>query len=258
MTNRNPAAARCEWKNVVLPAPLGPAMPPLPAAGRTPKNRSFARSEFPPDKPAGGASAVFIDADQKARRTRDGFEVRERSSFEERGHPLPPRVGIDLCKAFGQGPHRAGSPQGHSAGTFQQRVQGATQLGPELDLSRNRSFRNFGRKLGVKDKFVGKSNRLAHTSMVAFCYCNGKFICRRAAVPQILHNKAPKLTIWKPTTTAVATATGNPREPSLLASVAKRLVVALKPGNACGAKGPHFGYVDGSDKGIAIGFGLAT
>ena len=40
--------------------------------------------------------------------------------------------------------------------------------------------------------------------------------------------------------------------------MAERLVVALKPGNAGGAKGPHFGRVGGSDKGIAIGFGLAT
>ena len=40
--------------------------------------------------------------------------------------------------------------------------------------------------------------------------------------------------------------------------MAERLVVALKPGNAGGAKGPHFGRVVGRDKGIAIGFGLAT
>ncbi len=44
----------------------------------------------------------------------------------------------------------------------------------------------------------------------------------------------------KPTTTAVATATGNPRGPGPVASVAERLVVALKPGNAGGAKGPQF------------------
>jgi hypothetical protein len=62
----------------------------------------------------------------------------------------------------------------------------------------------------------------------------------------------------KPTTTAAAAATGNPRGPGPVASVAERLVVALKPGNAGGAKGPHFGHVDGRDKGIAIGFGLAT
>ena len=138
-----------------------------------------------PDKPAHGASAVFIDADQQARRTRDGFEVRERSRFEERSHPLPPRVGIHLREAFGQGPHRARPPQGHSAGAFEQRLHGAAQLGPELDLSRNRPFRSFGRKSGVKDKFVGKFNRLAHTSMAAFCYRNGKSIHRRAAIPQI-------------------------------------------------------------------------
>ncbi len=53
----------------------------------------------------------------------------------------------------------------------------------------------------------------------------------------------------KPTTTAVATATGNPRGPGPVASVAERLVVALKPGNASGAKGPHFGHVVGRDKG---------
>jgi len=62
----------------------------------------------------------------------------------------------------------------------------------------------------------------------------------------------------KPTTTAVATATGSPRGPGPVASVAERLVVASKPGNSGGAKGPYFGYVGGRDKGIAIGFGLAT
>jgi len=44
----------------------------------------------------------------------------------------------------------------------------------------------------------------------------------------------------KPKATAVATATGNPRGPGPVASVAERLVVALKPGNAGGAKGPQF------------------
>jgi hypothetical protein len=62
----------------------------------------------------------------------------------------------------------------------------------------------------------------------------------------------------KPTMTAAETATGNPRGPGPVASVAERLVVAWKPGNAGGAKGPHFGRVGGRDKGIAIGFGLAT
>ena len=62
----------------------------------------------------------------------------------------------------------------------------------------------------------------------------------------------------KPMPTAAATATGNPRGPDPVASVAERLVVVMKPGNAGGAKGPHFGRVGGRDKGIAIGFGLAT
>ena len=62
----------------------------------------------------------------------------------------------------------------------------------------------------------------------------------------------------KPMTTAVATATGNPRGPGPVASVAERLVGALKPGKAGGAKGPRFGHAGGRDKGIVIGFGLAT
>ena len=62
----------------------------------------------------------------------------------------------------------------------------------------------------------------------------------------------------KPTTAAVATATGSPRRPGPVASVAERPVGAVKPGNAGGAKGPHFGRVGGRDKGIAIGSGLAT
>ncbi len=44
----------------------------------------------------------------------------------------------------------------------------------------------------------------------------------------------------KPTTTAAATATGNPRGPGLVASVAERPVRAMKLGNAGGAKGPQF------------------
>jgi hypothetical protein len=44
----------------------------------------------------------------------------------------------------------------------------------------------------------------------------------------------------KPMTTAAATATGNPRGPGPVASVAERLVVAWKPGNSGGAKGPQF------------------
>ena len=60
------------------------------------------------------------------------------------------------------------------------------------------------------------------------------------------------------TTTAAEAATGNPRGPGPVASVAERLVVASKPGNAGGAKGPRFGHVAGRDKGIAIGSGLAT
>jgi len=44
----------------------------------------------------------------------------------------------------------------------------------------------------------------------------------------------------KPTMTAAVTATGNPRGLGPVASVTERLVVALKPGNAGGAKGPQF------------------
>jgi hypothetical protein len=44
----------------------------------------------------------------------------------------------------------------------------------------------------------------------------------------------------KPTTTVVAAATGNPRGPGPVASVAERLVLARKPGNSGGAKGPQF------------------
>ena len=62
----------------------------------------------------------------------------------------------------------------------------------------------------------------------------------------------------KPTTTAAAAATDNPRGPGPVASVAERLVVALKPGNSGGAKGPYFWHVGGRDNGMAIGFGLAT
>ena len=40
--------------------------------------------------------------------------------------------------------------------------------------------------------------------------------------------------------TAAATATDNPRGPGSVSSVAEGLVVALKPGNAGGAKGPQF------------------
>jgi len=62
----------------------------------------------------------------------------------------------------------------------------------------------------------------------------------------------------KPMTTAAPAATDNPRGPGPVASAAERLVVALKPSNVGGAKGPHFGRVGGRDNGIAIGFGLAT
>jgi hypothetical protein len=44
----------------------------------------------------------------------------------------------------------------------------------------------------------------------------------------------------KPAMTAAATATGNPRGPGPVASVAERLVGATKPGNSGGAKGPQF------------------
>ena len=43
-------------------------------------------------------------------------------------------------------------------------------------------------------------------------------------------------------TAATAAATGNPRGPGPVASVAERPIVAWKPGNAGGAKGPQFKY----------------
>ena len=48
------------------------------------------------------------------------------------------------------------------------------------------------------------------------------------------------MTHGKPMSTAVATATDNPRGPGPIASVAERFVVAWKPGNSGGAKGPQF------------------
>jgi hypothetical protein len=44
----------------------------------------------------------------------------------------------------------------------------------------------------------------------------------------------------KPMATAAVTATGNPRGLGPVASVTERLVVAWKPGNSGGAKGPQF------------------
>jgi len=44
----------------------------------------------------------------------------------------------------------------------------------------------------------------------------------------------------KPTCDSGGTATESPRGPDPVASVAERLVVALKPGNSGGAKGPQF------------------
>ncbi len=44
----------------------------------------------------------------------------------------------------------------------------------------------------------------------------------------------------KPKATAAATAADNPRGTGPVASVAERLVVALNPDNAGGAKGPQF------------------
>ena len=44
----------------------------------------------------------------------------------------------------------------------------------------------------------------------------------------------------KPAVTAAATATGSPRGSGPVASVAERPIVAMKPGNAGGAKGPQF------------------
>ena len=90
---------------------------------------------------------------------------------------------------------------------------------------------------------------------------------RKSATNALGNSAGVETTAWiegmhmkhgKPTRTAAKAATGNPRGPGPVASVAERLVVALKPGNVGGAKGPHFGHVVGRDKGIAIGFGLAT
>jgi hypothetical protein len=83
-------------------------------------------------------------------------------------------------------------------------------------------------------------------------------LCNSAGVETTACIEGMHMKHGKPTTTAAAAATGNPRGPGPVASVAERLVVAWKPGNAGGAKGPHFGRVHGRDKGIAIGFGLAT
>jgi hypothetical protein len=54
----------------------------------------------------------------------------------------------------------------------------------------------------------------------------------------------------KPTTTAAATAMGNPRGPGPVAPVTERLVVAMNPGNAGGAKEPQFKEQRTQEQGI--------
>ena len=65
-------------------------------------------------------------------------------------------------------------------------------------------------------------------------------LCNSAGVETTACIEGMHMKHGKPAMTAAATATGNPRGPSPVASVAERLVVALKPGNSGGAKEPQF------------------
>jgi hypothetical protein len=65
-------------------------------------------------------------------------------------------------------------------------------------------------------------------------------LCKSAGVETTACIEGMRGKPGKPTTTAVATATGSPRGSGPVASAAERPVVAMKPGNAGGAKGPQF------------------
>ena len=65
-------------------------------------------------------------------------------------------------------------------------------------------------------------------------------LCKSAGVETMACIERLHMKHGKPTTTAAAAATDNPRGPGPVALVAERLVVALKPGNSGGAKGPQF------------------
>jgi len=65
-------------------------------------------------------------------------------------------------------------------------------------------------------------------------------LCKSTGVETTACIEGTHIKHGKPKATAVATATDSPRGPGPVASVAEGLVVALKPGNAGGAKGPQF------------------
>jgi len=113
---------------------------------------------------------------------RCGFIMRIRPSLEILRYTGSTRFGIDFFQTLRERTSLARPLESQRLFPLQERLDGSTQLRPELNLSRDGAFRHLGRELGIENKFIGKRDWLAHSARVA----GGYLSCKVAEAPRIL------------------------------------------------------------------------
>ena len=112
-------------------------------------------------------SSILADPDQKSRVPGSGFIMREWARFQIVSDPLSTGRRIDAVETLGERMSGIGFAQSQHLVPAQKRLHCPAQAGPKLDLTSDRSLRQFRSQTGVENEGIGKLNRLAHRQKVA-------------------------------------------------------------------------------------------
>ncbi len=110
------------------------------------------------------------------------LEVRIWLAFQISVEASAARYSADLSDGLGEGAGSAVLGEAEDLVAFEDKVDGATEARPELDLAGNRALERFSGKAGVENEGVGELNWLAHAFTVAYCYrecMSFLFVCQR-------------------------------------------------------------------------------
>lgn len=111
--------------------------------------------------------SILADPDQKSRTPGSGFIMREWTRLQIVSDPLSAERRVDAVETPGKRMSRIGFAQSHDLVPAQKRLHCPAQTRPELDLTGDRSLRQFRSQTGVENEGIGKLNRLAHGGKVA-------------------------------------------------------------------------------------------
>jgi hypothetical protein len=123
--------------------------------------------ELTPHEATHGSPAIGVDADEHAPLPRSGSVMREGPGLQIISYATPSFGRIHLPETRGKRLRSSRLLERERLGSLEEGFDRSPQLGPELDLSGDRSLGDVCHQSGVKEELIGDLDRLSHDLKVA-------------------------------------------------------------------------------------------